>query len=249
MNYWLSTYGEDEHDSPNFTMNMENEGKTDEDYAEETSDVKAEFSSIEEVREYEERQNFILMKNKFLESVSKKIEKKKSENSETASYYIKKYESVLSFPINDSYDLDYVKFVFNNGKWRTDEEIKEAKQELIYTKEQIIRESDEFQNNYHPIAFALTIFFLFPLIPMFLLNECNLGGYLVCLGYGFIPIAIVSYLAFLIYECCYSWSHNVSPDKRIMKLGLAALVSGVVAYTISSKAYRAKLDKEKYKHI
>lgn len=168
-------------------------------------------------------------------------------------------KEVSEIPINDDKDFEFVEWLFNGGRYRTSEEIEKKSKEFQRRAEEErvakIKESEEYQKNYNPVAVYIGCFFGLPLIVAFLamgnngglegyevgeaILEATLGGAFIW-AFGVIPDFIISALITWLYVENHAAKFDVPIDEDVMCAVAGATVAGCTTYYL-----KTKIDKQK----
>lgn len=156
--------------------------------------------------------------------------------------------------INDEQDLEYVEWLFNDGSFRKEYEIKAKIREFNEKAEQTrihrVKNSKSYQEGYHPYGVFIATLLITPMIITFFMGASNGGGVgesfseflldlfaggLLLLSIGIIPILIFAALITLLYCKYHAWSFNVPIDTDVVLAVTTATVASCTMHYLQSK--------------
>lgn len=164
---------------------------------------------------------------------------------------VKAFNTLLEIKMEDEIDLNYVRFLFNCGKLRTEEEITVATNERNSLKQKVVKSSPEYLKGYHPELVAIVSFFLTPVIGGLFFDVAVTGlscGIFEFLMFSALLLMIPLFAPSIIITWLYCESHaakfNVTVDSSLMVASLASVAVGGAIGVARGGGYTAKASAE-----
>lgn len=187
-------------------------------------------------------------------------QKKRLENNssiETEEYYLccqnlKACKDTLKISVEDEDDFDFVNWLYNNANFRTEAELKMKIEEVKQKEAGKIRNTEEYNKNFHPFRTYIKWFFLLPLIGNVLVNilfyheffgsiQDFLGIFAGGTPVWMVGAAVVTYF----YIKRHDKKFQVPTDPALIGAIAAATTAGIVTYKIGTrKKQESSLPKE-----
>jgi hypothetical protein len=181
----------------------------------------------------------------YLEKQKRSLEKDKMEETETYYLCLKNLQAckdTLKINIEDEDDYEFVNWLYNNAHFRTETELKMKIEEVKQKEARKIRDSEEYNKNFHPFRTYIKWFFLLPLIGNILVNilfyhdffgsiQDFIGIFAGGTPVWMIGAAIITY----VYIKRHDQKFQVPTDPALVGAIAAATTAGIVTYKVGTR--------------